>query len=899
MKAKTKEALLGRGIPSNLVQAVGANGHTVSVLTAMSKVALAKYYSEEEVALLADRLKRHPIPQDDLGEVLSRSKGVCCICADGQSSRPYQIHHIKPYSVSSDHSVNNLALVCPTHHQAIHQESRSPDRQRELRAAWYSLASLVGEFEHRGIPFPFGAFEGISFEANSDPTEILSCLGVVSPSTSRDLVPSHLVHQVCGAIDEHGFALVGGLSGSGKSTLAMAVGGEYAREGYRVIRYRSGLHSSAQEEVQRCMGVAVRPTIIVLDDVNRVMDRDAFHALAKASSKTVRLLGIWTTEGANWSEPGLSARLHMLRVTWDDLKPRLLEILDENEAAYLELLPKQDRFGHQHVGGGYLDVSLVERAQRLQGETETVSQFLYLLRSGAEVSQAIIRELVEQGRSDTPILYAAIEQIAGFEKPVTADETAEALTQSLGVHTPAVWTQECLEAQAKKGVLRQVRNGFTTIHRDWAVSFIAAALVDPSAGESTSMILRRSFGDVSQIDFVRLHRIWSWIWSTSAGRSFVEVWARSLTEADWILLVGRAAESGLTELGFLLGRMHMLFSTTTWNKTAASAFRKSKDRVIRAVINASPEDWYWVSQVTMAIGYVSPEVYDELISLWEPRAVADLIQKAPPHLYERVPWCFTEARERHAAWCKRVGQQISPTTVIERLNSVPQGDIRTIHEAFGVLRTFGVPAMRSTLRRFVAACQNTLTGASLNELQPVIVTELQLILHVYPDDVEKMLSVVDHKAMAAELTTSIPRTWFRAGGLFSFACGDAVTKIVGHLDIDALAQNVAKYIPRYRYELRVLLWLLSKSEVRTDDLATSLYPSALTACAQADSESSSIVSAFTALDAQAGARLQSEAGIALTAKSEGSVSMTQSIEQLRKLDASGVDYDVYAVEADE
>jgi hypothetical protein len=109
-----------------------------------------------------------------------------------------------------------------------------------------------------------------------------------------------------------------------------------------------------------------------------------------------------------------------LLVNWERIRPSVKAFLLAHEPEVVAAIERhQDRHEVRRVGMGFMDVPLARLIERYEGQAKTVSEFLFLLRGGARVVQAEIESLADRSRSDTPVLYAAIEQIAGFEKPVT------------------------------------------------------------------------------------------------------------------------------------------------------------------------------------------------------------------------------------------------------------------------------------------------------------------------------------------------------------------------------------------------------------------------------------------------------------------------------------------------
>lgn len=116
MHGRTRSTLLGHGFTSNLIDKIGKNNYTVEMLRAASKAKLGENFTEDEIKVIKAKIERTPISEAVVEEVLRKSRGCCCYCDNGDSSQPYQLHHIVMHSLTQDNSEENLLLVCPTHH---------------------------------------------------------------------------------------------------------------------------------------------------------------------------------------------------------------------------------------------------------------------------------------------------------------------------------------------------------------------------------------------------------------------------------------------------------------------------------------------------------------------------------------------------------------------------------------------------------------------------------------------------------------------------------------------------------------------------------------------------------------------------------------------------------------
>jgi hypothetical protein len=171
MRGKTRNALLGFGLNTDLIEKIAQHNYTVESLRSATKPKLAETFTEDEIAIIKAGIERAPIPDGISSEVVRKSNGCCPYCGDGNGTRPYQIHHIIPYSETQDNSEANLLLICPTHHVWLHKNSIAADQQRTMRWAWYSTIQLAAVYKLRGLSFPFGAFEPIDFSLPAVPGE--------------------------------------------------------------------------------------------------------------------------------------------------------------------------------------------------------------------------------------------------------------------------------------------------------------------------------------------------------------------------------------------------------------------------------------------------------------------------------------------------------------------------------------------------------------------------------------------------------------------------------------------------------------------------------------------------------------------------------------------------------
>lgn len=136
---RTELALMARGIDSETARSLRESGWTVAKLTSSDEAQLSALSLGDDITAALRGGKRPSIPPENLAKALFANRWLCCICRD--SSRPIIIHHIEPWSKSHDHSVDNLAVLCPLHHGEAHttrglETSLTAARIRSSKLLW-------------------------------------------------------------------------------------------------------------------------------------------------------------------------------------------------------------------------------------------------------------------------------------------------------------------------------------------------------------------------------------------------------------------------------------------------------------------------------------------------------------------------------------------------------------------------------------------------------------------------------------------------------------------------------------------------------------------------------------------------------------------------------------------
>lgn len=111
------------GVPSDWAEKYDKLALAASVFRTLPLAALNSNYAiaGHEAKLVKDCLKRQPIDDAVMTDLLINNNFTCC-CCQGFKSDGYIIHHIVKYEISQDNSYANLAVLCPNDHDLAHRQ---------------------------------------------------------------------------------------------------------------------------------------------------------------------------------------------------------------------------------------------------------------------------------------------------------------------------------------------------------------------------------------------------------------------------------------------------------------------------------------------------------------------------------------------------------------------------------------------------------------------------------------------------------------------------------------------------------------------------------------------------------------------------------------------------------
>lgn len=148
---KTTLALVARGLDIVKADKLTSAGWTIGKLKLADAVSLKTLGLTANDITLLQSGARPPIPSDTLQSLLFKNRYQCCVCRDPKSS--IVVHHIVKWATSKSHDIQNLAVLCLTHHDEAHTTStlRQNLTANTLRSAKKRWERKVKELDARSI----------------------------------------------------------------------------------------------------------------------------------------------------------------------------------------------------------------------------------------------------------------------------------------------------------------------------------------------------------------------------------------------------------------------------------------------------------------------------------------------------------------------------------------------------------------------------------------------------------------------------------------------------------------------------------------------------------------------------------------------------------------------------
>jgi hypothetical protein len=252
-----------------------------------------------------------------------------------------------------------------------------------------------------------------------------------------------------------------------------------------------------------------------------------------------------------------------------------------------------------------------------------------------------------------------------------------------------------------------------------------------------------------------------------------------------------------------------------------------------------------------------------IVERWNPSDAASLIEITHPDDYDTAGWVFSSYSEHSRAWVEQVGKNTRWEVISDRLREIRTGDLDAVFQCERLLLQLSIPLRRSMVKRLTSAMAGLMRNARLPDLH-VGISMHPFRRMLFPEDVQQVLEQLRASDIAEDLSRSRPRDWRALIGLTGLTgeFGDPFfAEMIDLLDPEALLATVENQVVGHEYELRCLLWLLTRGcSERRQLLASRLYPTVLAACQRSKVERMPMLRAFMELDANLGERMLAETG---------------------------------------
>lgn len=828
MQNRTYQKFLALGFDTTLISKFEAAELTVAGLQGLGKAALLQMnFTNEEYAVIAAKVKRQPIAKTTLESIINRTGEVCCYCADGNTVQPYQIHHITEYHLTQDNSEDNLLLVCPTHHVAVHANRLTVDEQKQKRAVWENIWPIVRAYQAQGLSFPFRAIEYITYEQTPNIAEVFE-FTAPSPATCLAVLDEGNKEGACRIVTEENILIITGASGSGKTTFAKGVAGSL--KGFAVYSYivpQAG--TNAVNEVLLFCSLATKDFVLILDNANTYLAEGQIEAILKAASPNKKLIVI-QTRGVQAIDNQIEEHFvdGTFHISWAHLKRGIKVKLLEHEHEVISYLESQQfHSGYDFgIGEGKMHQPLIHLIDNYSKDVETAYQFFYLFSNGIERIDKLQVELASHDHLDVIMLFIAINQIGRVENGSTlAEITDQYKVLSLFKNKPEPeqeWVKEQLQIIQKKRLIRTERGRYNTVHREFARRYIEHCYFKRK--NITDELLLPIFNDPNRV--AEITPLWSWLNSTSA-RDFVRAWARKKTLDDWRALVRSACNKGLAVISLLVDEMfHLTFNL---QNGIVGAFDGMADDIASLINQDQQLHVYYLRRLIAALHRLQPEIVAEIMKLTDKTVISTLIKNAPPNYFDDVGRLFHDIREHYPEWVNEMKAFFTNEDFEAIIGRIELGGIDELQAVVEFQREYLHDIRKSQYFKYTAKFAALLKDCPLKDIRyGGTLSSGFFELNLFPEEIRRIINSLNPVRLSAELSDCLPRDWDNLGmlGILSHnITTDIFERIVDGIDIVQLKKSVGKYYQAYHYELRVFLYLLSYGlPEKRKEIADALMP---------------------------------------------------------------------------
>lgn len=829
MRNSSIRKLLSLGFDKDLINKIDDKSLTISGLKNQSEAALIKNgFLKEEAALIHKKVNRIEIDDGIILKLLEKSGEICCFCCDGNMNRPFHIHHIEEYHINQNNNEDNLALVCPTHHEANHKNQMPVDEQKHKKTKWENLWLVAKKYQEHGVSFPFSSIEYIDYKMKGKITEIFT-LGTPLPSVCVELCKGSIANKSFEILKRENKLIIAGASGSGKSTLAYGIAGLDKRKS--VFKYTIGNTNSkdACAEILYFLSEVVGDIILIIDDANTKLHSEHIESILK-SCQTAKQIIIVNTRNDFKGDSNIEQHFQqsVIYIDWIQLQQsvKLSLLLKEKEIIeYLKSL-NLNEYNNRPIGFTEFDNSLNYVMESYAKTSENVWQFIYMLGGGLKMVNDVKNELCANDRFDIVFLFIAIKQISEFEKGISISEIIELYKRNsvlkLKTEPEPNWLERNLDLLCSKRILKNERGRYKTIHRQFAKSYIEGFYF--IAPQECSEILDEIFLDYSKVKEIVI--LWSWLRNTLINK-YLNHWYNP-AKTDWNKIVAEACKHNLQVVGLLAEQMH--WTAHGENNTVVHDAFKDKANELAALINKAEDGaLYFFQELSTTLRYHVKEIFIPMLDVVDRKIISDLIKHSEPAEFQLINSIFYNISEFYPKWIVELAKYFTFNDFKLILGKSKKGDVQSIYEVASFIRSYILDFKRSHFKFCVNQIKQILLNCKLEEIRfPVMPYSGLFELSLFPNDLKDILSVLDKEQLAQDFVSTTPRHWKKLLTISMLTSGEnsvPVKEIIDRIDVNLLYHNIEKYYLESRYEFRVLIYQLCYgSDEKKKEIALRIRP---------------------------------------------------------------------------
>lgn len=861
MRQNTRNKFLALGFNTKLIDKLSDRHLTFSAVSSLSKAALIDMdFSDEEASLIIERSRRKEIPIEILDNILKKSGQICCYCADGSHTKPFQIHHIQEYYKTQDNEESNLMLVCPTHHSAIHKKGISIVKQKETKASWENIWTIAEIYREKSIAFPFGAFELVDYSIEGSITEIFS---FASPNGSvcRQLLHEAIERETKDILQKQNKIILTGASGSGKTTMAKGIAGIF--DSYTVYTYINDDRSEAINEVLVFLSLTVKPIILIIDNANTKLHDEQIERIL-AAAETDKKVIIVSTNNTLSSKGDIEHHFPqaVYPITWNFLKGGVRNVIlhSENEViAYLNRNDLNNGDGFR-IGSGRLNRELSHVIDGYMRDVENVWELIFLMTSGLDRFDKTHSWLYSYDRIDLVVLFIGINQIGQVESGTSIEDILTLYRQHSCLNkTPPPdynWLNSKLDELVNERILKEERGRYNTIHRKFAISFIDICHLKVKA--DTEEILNTIFGDTTRVQEIVI--LWNWLKHTPT-RNYINDWYRSRNMQYWIDLFNETCNRSLWLVGSLAD---LMWGTGPGNSLLfKEGFKNQADAIVLLINTKEDYTLQYLKILFLPLKRDCPEIIKEIMHKTDMNVIAEMVRNTEPGLFENFTWLFNTLIGVDADWVMKFSELIKAKDFIKIVNQIPKGNVDALYGVVEFQRVYIETIKISQFKIYLQKFADILKGCGLDEIKYFSPHTGFRELAFYGEDIGNILNSLSRTKLSKDFCRCYPRDW---GNLLSISLisryikSDIITQIIDDIDTASLERNISLFGKQYIYELRVLVYQLCYgSSAKRKDFSAMLYPHVKSILVDTNGDDNQdILKAFYTLDHEMGQRLCSE-----------------------------------------